>query len=322
MRTRVGVVLGVLLSASMARGQGVPIPVSNNPIFTGTILDTQPNLITTPAPGISATNPTLATAGVPVQIAPSHCWNGNVWNTTNVAANNTDQWCLTSVPASGTTPSGLFKFGSSLNGSGTTYPATLSSAGVLTISSTLNSGTLNSSGALIVAAAQAMQFGVTRSYLTAPADAQFNIQNAAGTAGIGFDISTDSLVKIRTRAQSGYGTVDALAYNASGTALTTGTTFLSSGSGMAVANVGANSCGTTSATIVGNNNASVVTVGATSGTQCRIAFTVTAGTEWDCAANDDTTTIAVRTTPVDSTHTDLIGAFIAGDKVTAICFPR
>lgn len=95
-----------------------------------------------------------------------------------------------------------------------------------------------------------------------------------------------------------------------------------SGSGMAVANVGANSCGTTAATIAGNNNAFVITVGATSGTQCRVAFTAAASTEWDCAANDDTTTIAVRTTPIDTTHTDLIGAFVAGDKVTGICFAR
>lgn len=105
------------------------------------------------------------------------------------------------------------------------------------------------------------------------------------------------------------------AYQVNGTPITSGTTYLSSGSGMAVANVGANSCGTTAATIAGNNNASVITVGATAGTQCRITFTLTATTEWDCAANDDTTTIAVRTTPVSPTTTDLIGTFTAGDKL-------
>jgi hypothetical protein len=118
-------------------------------------------------------------------------------------------------------------------------------------------------------------------------------------------------------------TVNAVtAYQANGTPITSGTTHLSAGSGMAVANVGANSCGTTTATIAGNNNAFVITVGATSGTQCRVTFTVTATTEWDCAANDNTTTVAVRTTPVDTTHTDLIGTFTAGDKVTGVCFPR
>lgn len=89
-----------------------------------------------------------------------------------------------------------------------------------------------------------------------------------------------------------------------------------------VANVGANSCGTTTATILGSNNSSVITVGATAGTQCRLQFSFAATTAWDCTANDDTTTIAVRTTPVDTTHTDVIGSFTAGDKVTSHCFPR
>ena len=89
-----------------------------------------------------------------------------------------------------------------------------------------------------------------------------------------------------------------------------------------VANVGANSCGTTAATVLGSTQSSVTTVGATSGTQCRLQFTSAATTAWDCTANDDSTTIAVRTTPVDTTHTDLIGAFTAGDKVTAHCWPR
>lgn len=111
-------------------------------------------------------------------------------------------------------------------------------------------------------------------------------------------------------------------YSSAGTAVISGTTHLSSGSGMAVANVGANSCGTSTATIAGNNNLFTITVGATAGTQCRVAFTVTATNEWGCTANDDTTTVAVRTTPVDTTHVDLIGTFTAGDKVTGICFPR
>ena len=106
-----------------------------------------------------------------------------------------------------------------------------------------------------------------------------------------------------------------------GTANFTGT-IATGGSGMAVANVGANSCGTTAATIAGNSNAFVITVGTVAGTQCRVAFPIAATAEWDCVANDSTTTIAVRTTPVDTTHTDIIGAFVAADKVTGHCFPR
>jgi hypothetical protein len=102
----------------------------------------------------------------------------------------------------------------------------------------------------------------------------------------------------------------------------TAATFISSGSGLTVANVGANSCGTTAATIVGNSNAAVITVGSVSGTQCRIAFPVAATTEYDCAANDETTAIALRVSPVDSTHTDILGALVAADKISVVCFAR
>lgn len=94
------------------------------------------------------------------------------------------------------------------------------------------------------------------------------------------------------------------------------------GSGLTVANVGANSCGTTAATIAGNDNAFTITVGATAGTQCRVTFPNAAANQRECAANDETTTIAVRSTYVDTTHTDLLGAFVAGDKVSGVCFAR
>ncbi len=95
-----------------------------------------------------------------------------------------------------------------------------------------------------------------------------------------------------------------------------------SGTGTSVANVGANSCGTTAATIAGNQISGVITVGATSGTQCRVTFSTAAPNARDCTSNDDTTTVAVRTTPIDVSNTDFIGAFTAGDKVTYTCFVR
>ena len=44
------------------------------------------------------------------------------------------------------------------------------------------------------------------------------IRNAAETAGVGVDVATDAVLKIRTRAHTGYATVDALAYQVSGVA--------------------------------------------------------------------------------------------------------
>ena len=90
----------------------------------------------------------------------------------------------------------------------------------------------------------------------------------------------------------------------------------------AVANVGANSCGTTAATIAGTNNAGEVTVGATSGTQCRIQFSVAAPTRWDCVASDESTAQLVRGKNVDTTHADLLGTFTAGDVLAYVCIPR
>lgn len=97
-------------------------------------------------------------------------------------------------------------------------------------------------------------------------------------------------------------------------------TTITSGTAFTVANVGANSCGTTAATVTGgNDNGGEFVVGATSGTQCRIAFTVAAPTRRYCTANDGTTTVAVRVTYVDSTHTDLIGTFTAADHLVFNC---
>lgn len=75
-----------------------------------------------------------------------------------------------------------------------------------------------------VAAGSTSTVGWTsRSLLSSPADAQANLTNAAAGAGIGFDVSTDAVLKIRTRAQSGYGTVDCLGLKSSGSAGASGT---------------------------------------------------------------------------------------------------
>lgn len=43
--------------------------------------------------------------------------------------------------------------------------------------------------------------------LTAPANGQFNVTNAANTAGIGFDVTFDGLLSIRNRAQNAVGNI-------------------------------------------------------------------------------------------------------------------
>lgn len=89
-------------------------------------------------------NTTAATSGVAVQQSGRIRLRSQVWNTTSTAATNTNDFLIESVPVSGTTPSGLLKFGSSLNGAAATYPMTLSSAGNLTAFGTI---TINGGGA-------------------------------------------------------------------------------------------------------------------------------------------------------------------------------
>lgn len=113
----------------------------------------------------------------------------------------------------------------------------------------------------------------------------------------------------------------------SGTLATTAGTLSSSaptttGSTPTVADVGAASCGTSAATIVGNDTIGVITVGATAGTQCRVTFTAAASTARVCVPTDSTTTIATRATYIDATHTDFLGAFVAGDSISFICLSR
>ncbi len=94
----------------------------------------------------------------------------------------------------------------------------------------------------------------------------------------------------------------------------------------AVANIGANSCGTDAATIAGTDNAWQITVGATAGTACRVTFDTTAPTSWFCAVGNSTT-LTLNATPhmtaSTATTADITAtAFVAGDKLTGVCFAR
>ena len=321
----------------IGNGLGAATTFSATPTVT-TLTANQTGLGTTSTDGITNSNTSAATAGTTVQISPRDKWCGTAWNSVGVAS-ETDCFVAEVLPATAAgTTTAQWQLGVSIAGGAVAYPFIVNKTaggwtftfGVAGAGMVLTNNNLNlASGGTMAAAAYntltssgAYNF-LNRSLITSPADGQLNITNSAVSAGIGFDVTTDGVLKARTRAQTADATIGAGVYWVSGgSVMTQQATFLSNGGGMTVANVGANSCGTTTATIAGGPNANVTTVGATSGTQCRLKFPFAASTEWDCSANDDTTTVAVRTTPVDSTHTDLIGAFTAGDKVTAICFPR
>lgn len=317
-RLGVGVLLGVILGSLLtinAQAQGPFTAQIQRAIaglkgtantFTAAQTITLNGGAATLVPGLICSNTTPSTAGVPIQSSPAcPVLDGTAYNSVSTLS-ETQRWFIINTPASaaGTTGSSL-QYGSIVNGGATTIPFSLSNLGVMTLLKTAGSPDLT----------------ITNATVTFIAGVE--------VGGDGFVATTTNhplFVYVNNTLKWTYGTSGSLTGVAGSSVatptVTASTAFVSGGSGMAVANVGANSCGTTAATIAGGNNAFVITVGATSGTQCRVAFTVAATAEWDCAANDDTTTVAVRTTPIDTTHTDLIGAFTAGDKVTGICFPR
>lgn len=94
---------------------------------------------------------------------------------------------------------------------------------------------------------------------------------------------------------------------------------VSGGTTPAVSNTTANSCGTTAATIAGNNSTGVITVGATAGTNCTITFTVAAPTRRQCTVTNETTANLSRSTYLTTTTSTVEGTFVAGDLISYVC---
>lgn len=174
-------------------------------LAAGSIGMTHSGLAATPGNGLSLINATASTAGVPVQMPPSFRWLGHVWNTTAGGSDNTDEWFADVLPASAATPTSTFRLRWSQNGGAAVSPMTVT-----------GDGNLVTLGNVSVAAGTSF-YTVGRTSTFAPSDGTYNIRNNSNSAGIGFDVTTDSTLKVRTRAQTGYGTVDALGYSVSGT---------------------------------------------------------------------------------------------------------
>ncbi len=155
-------------------------------------------IATTSTDGFVLANSTAATAAIPVQQSPRLRFRSNVWNTTVTAVNNTDDWWIESVPVSGTTPSGLLKFGKSLNGGATTYPFTIDSAGNTSTALSISyAGNINGGAASLVSWS-----GTTR--LGAPLVGQLNVVNTGQTSGAALNVSALPTVG------SGFGTSPAV----------------------------------------------------------------------------------------------------------------
>lgn len=95
--------------------------------------------------------------------------------------------------------------------------------------------------------------------------------------------------------------------------------FIAAGATPAVSNTTANSCGTSAASIAGNNQTGIVTVGATAGTSCTLTFADAAPTRRQCIADNESTGNLARATYTDTTHSNIIGTFAAGDVIAYQC---
>lgn len=91
------------------------------------------------------------------------------------------------------------------------------------------------------------------------------------------------------------------------------------GSTPAVSNTTANSCGTSAASLAGNESVGTITVGATAGTSCTITFATAETTRRNCHCEDETDATFSSYIRLSSTTGKCTGTFAAGALVTYIC---
>lgn len=89
----------------------------------------------------------------------------------------------------------------------------------------------------------------------------------------------------------------------------------------AVTNTSAASCGSTAATIAGNDNAFKVVVGATAGTSCTVTFATAFTNAPSCTVTNETTANLSRATSTNAAVI-LAGTFVAGDTLAGVCIGR
>jgi hypothetical protein len=163
---------------------------------------------------------------VTVQQSPRLRFRSNVWNTTAVAANNTNDWFIESVPVSGLVPSGLLKFGSSLNGAATTFPMTLASGtGDLTLTGSIGAaGSVTSQGLISTGSLRVnttnLMFWFLRAVMASSADGLWGVSDYNEAFGIQLNTGTAA----PTVTSCGTGTVTAGSRNTTGQITATGAT--------------------------------------------------------------------------------------------------
>lgn len=96
---------------------------------------------------------------------------------------------------------------------------------------------------------------------------------------------------------------------------------IASGATPAVTDTSADSCGSGTQTIVGNDNAGKVTVIGSSGTSCTVTFATAFANAPSCSATNETTAALARATTTTSTVI-LAGVFLQDDVIAYTCIGR
>lgn len=154
--------------------------------------------------GLVAENTTTAAAGAQ-QISPRIRLTGQGWKTDATAASRTVDWALETLPVQGAAnPTANLLFKSQINGAGYNTRASLDSGGAWIMTGNID---MASAGAILNATAFYAVSTGSRRYNSrfeesSPADGQLVWTNTAGSAGIGFSFSTDTILRIRNRAQN------------------------------------------------------------------------------------------------------------------------
>lgn len=220
------VLLVALFMAASAFAQRVDDGVRVNGVPQGVVTTVWPvtdsvtfeldALGTTSTDAINAENPTAATLAVPVQMSPRLRLTGYGWDTDDTVSRPV-RFFTEVLPASAATVTGTWKLGYKDPITGAeTYPLTVASGATNSAVFNANNLTLAVGGQMAATSVTAYAAGswnfVDRFKITAPADGQLILTNAGVSVGIGLDVTKDTFLAVRTRAQTGYGSVDALAY--------------------------------------------------------------------------------------------------------------
>jgi hypothetical protein len=205
---------GALLDATLSAN--VPLKNATN-VFSVVQTITKDALVLVSTDALVLQNTTAATAAVPQQASPRVRFRSNVWNTTS-AANNTDDIWIESVPVNGATPTSLLRFQTSRNAGAATNLFVVDSAGLLTVNNVTAS---NNVTAALVSTPLLRSGGGDNANIGLLGTGLFTLNRGTGPTGVGLNVQTDGVLKVRTRAHTGYAAVDALGYQISGVAIDT-----------------------------------------------------------------------------------------------------